>query len=340
MITVSNVSYNPVDRSVRDGFIAQTFYQTFQQKMSQDSTFKPYLGQLGNVIKAIQDQNFKRGDIDKLTTDIRTALQKAFQTKGLVLANQTQVSKLEQLICAELVANIQIDPTVNMNKQEAAAFDQLIGFATLKSRRKRNPSQIAYASLPTPLRGAVDRILQGIRDINADNRWTAANLPREYTFPVAVNPLGPDIFSDLTGYQGNHSNESHWLPKANAPENQLLTIANRIQQSPGISPGLQALLVGTNTQTIQASLANTVALGNEYDQLRQPLLQACGNANILLSVWSAVAQEVSAYIEFSLSNDISRLMYDFVNRRVYICAHYKWRNGYNPFFEVLQFPAV
>lgn len=61
---------------------------------------------------------------------------------------------------------------------------------------------------------------------------------------------------------------------------------------------------------------------------------------VKLSAMAALCQGVSAYIEFSMPGGISRLVYDPVNDRVYITAHYKWREGYNPFFEILGFPAV
>ena len=49
---------------------------------------------------------------------------------------------------------------------------------------------------------------------------------------------------------------------------------------------------------------------------------------------------VSTYVEFWLSSSqISRLIYEYVNKKFYVTAHYKWKDGYNPFFEITGVPA-
>ena len=38
------------------------------------------------------------------------------------------------------------------------------------------------------------------------------------------------------------------------------------------------------------------------------------------------------------TGSMSRLVYDVATSRLYVSAHYKWREGYNPWFEVTGVP--
>ena len=72
----------------------------------------------------------------------------------------------------------------------------------------------------------------------------------------------------------------------------------------------------------------------EYVQRINAAKAGLTHGQLRRSVWAALAAGVSPYIEFSTTDYISRMVYDCVGDSVYVSAHYKWREGYNPWFEV------
>ncbi|MGH2497393.1 MAG: DUF4157 domain-containing protein [Ktedonobacteraceae bacterium] len=343
-ITVQNIDYDPVANEFRHGIIQQAqFYQTLRAAIQGDDRFENYLGQLNNVMQIVAAQDFAQPDIDAVTTDMVTAIRAAYVNRGLVLNNAALVAALTQHIRVAVVAHIQPDHAVAMDQNERAAFDQLAGIvgAGQMSRAKAAPSQIPYGSLPAAISHSVDAVLADIRAENA--LWTVAGLGPQYTLPdtttfatTIANRQG-----DLR-YQGNHTNLAGWLPAVAVPVNQIPIIANAIYAS--ATSGLQKRLLRNNALVLMgfvgAGVPHPNRYRNEYNQLRVPRLAALGNAGLRLSAWAGLAQGVSAYIEFSMAGGMSRLIYDPVNNRVYITAHYKWRQGNNPFFQVTGFPAV
>jgi hypothetical protein len=78
----------------------------------------------------------------------------------------------------------------------------------------------------------------------------------------------------------------------------------------------------------------------EFLTLLGAALLGFSDAELHQTVWRELAYGVSGYIEFSLSTDISRMVYDVVNSRLYVSAHYKWRQGFNPWFELTGTPNL
>ncbi|HKV56928.1 MAG TPA: DUF4157 domain-containing protein, partial [Ktedonobacteraceae bacterium] len=342
-ITVQNIDYDPVANEFRHGIIQQAqFYQTLRAAIQGDNRFENYLGQLNNVMQGVAEQDFAQPDIDAVTTAIATAIRAAYNNRGLVLNNATLVAALTQHIRAALVAHIQPDHAMMMDEQERTAFDQLAGIgAAQMSRAKATPGQIPYNSLPAAIRNSVDAVLADIRAENA--LWTVAGLGPRYTLPDTTT-FAAEIANRQRGlrYQGNHTNLAGWLPAVAVPVNQIPIIANAIYAA--ATSELQKRLLRNNALVRMgfegAGLAHPNRYRDEYNQLRAARLAPLGNAGLRLSVWASLAGGVSAYIEFHMAGGMSRLIYDPVNNRVYITAHYKWRQGNNPFFQVTAFPAV
>jgi hypothetical protein len=361
-ITVLKIDFNPVDSQFhgcsidKDGFYRQLKEDVKKNPRFNAKGFEQYLYKWDNMISEVQKAEYEKKDINELTKAITEAIQTAYKNQGLVLTNRDMVTTLHDCTLNALVDNIKTYEVGGMTWEEEKAFDSLVMAtgADNMSRAKKAPSQISYGNLPKPVAQGVDGVLRTIREEN--NLWTN---PRYIAWCVAANadPAEFVIFMSSRlkksgGYQGNHTNIVKWLPKVILPVNNLqaliqpVVIAICAEATNLPDPEVQRRLQSNDP------LAELGLKTNKPNLYTGQFIQLVGNylqahpfmpgdfAALRSNAWVALAQNVSAYIEFNMPGAISRLLYDIVNNRIYICAHYKWRKGYNPFFEVLQFPAV
>lgn len=342
-ITIDHIDYNPKTNQYRDGFINQAaFYLAVRGRMLADAQFgAPYINHWANVQPVLAAQDFNAPDIDQMTAALRDAIIGQYGGARPVIAGG-RVHRLEDIVRRELIANIQPDHEVAMTGGEANAYDQLAQAANATvSRGKGVPNTIPYANLPGGVRAEVTARLTEIRNERA--RWTVAALTANLTLPNGDFIRDVITRQKALRYQGNHTNNAGWLPVVAAPADQVTAVAATIYHH--ASSGL-AKRLGAANALVRLDYAGFGGAGRnnkyraEYDQLRGQYLAGLNNNGVKLSAMAALCQGVSAYIEFSMAGDISRLVYDPVNNHVYISAHYKWREGKNPFFQVLAFPAV
>jgi hypothetical protein len=342
-IEVQNVDYDPVTTQYRDGIIHPgNFFNALRTSINDAPAFQGYRNQLNNVIANVSGQNFSTHDVDTLTATITTAVRNAYQGHGQVINSNNLVATLTDFVRTGLVGNIQPDHRTAMTQGERNAFDGLAQApSAVLSRAKGVPNTISYANLPNAVKVQVAARLTEIRNERA--RWNVAAIEPEYTLPDSAFSM--EICGRQRGlhYQGNHSTLAGWLPAVGAPVDRITPIGNAIYNQ--ASPGLQRRLTDRDPlRRMDYAAAGGQARPNryrtEYEQLRAVALNGINDQAVKLSAMAALCAGISAYIEFSMGGDISRLMYDPVNFRVYICAQYKWRQGYNPFFQVLNFPAV
>lgn len=352
-LTVENIDYNPQTGEYRHGFIQQAnFLTALRDEINGQVRWVNFRGQVNNVLNAVRDTanqdegGLRYPDIPSLADRVTTEVINEYGARGLA-AMGAQRAHLEPVIVRLLAANIQADvgAGVAMNAQEGNAYDGLRAIVTdaRMSRAKGVANPLPYDRVGGALKGAVDTVLTGIRNERA--YWRGIGIrnlhisnflpPPNEEFNVAVRNS-----QRLSHYQGNHTNLAGWLPAAAAPASPLNQQQNNILGA--ATPGLNAILLAGAPLTalgIQKGAAPT-ALGQEFITLVRAARQAITNDNLVISIGSALAQDISAYVEFSMPTDISRLVYDTVNGHAYVSAHYKWRAGYNPWFQITGFPAV
>jgi hypothetical protein len=344
-ITVQNVDFNPKPGGgFRHGFIDQgRFYAALRAAITQGPRFGvPHRNQLANVVNTVSQQSFVAAEIPALVTAIALAVRTEFGNRGVPVRGGAIVADLDDYVRDALVANIQPDLLHPQTPGEAAAFDLLLQAPhVVASRAKGTPSTIPYASLPNPVQTEVAARLTQIRNERA--QWTAAGIGPEYTLPDDAFKL--EVLNRQRGfnYQGNHTNNAGWLPAVAPPADLVTPIGHAIYAA--ATRALQGRMTRRNPLRGMDYLSaggqgRQNRYRTEYENLRAPHLPSLNNANVKLSAMAALCQGVSAYIEFSMSHDVSRLVYEPVNSRVYIATHYKWHLGYNPFFEVTGFPAL
>jgi hypothetical protein len=346
-IRVQNIDYDPEaaeDSRFRHGFVDQAaFNQALLRSIRDSQTI--LLGHRNiaqNVIRAVTGDGrlYSHGDIEDLTRAIATDIGAEYGTQGRPVAGAL-VGTLTDLVRTALVENLQIDRLRPLVREEESGFDSLLRAANaVPSRRKGTPNTIPYANLPRAIRERLDRVLGDIRTERA--RWTAAAITPEYAAPkyFATEVLQRQRSKH---YQGNHTNMAGWLPAVAAPVDLISRAAENVYRH--ASPRLQRMLKRPDPA---AALADPVVRGHVYpNQFRTECtallaqeMVGINDAAVKLSAMAALCQGVSAYIEFNIPGGISRVLYEPVNNRIYLSAHYKWHRGYNPFFEVTAFPAV
>ncbi len=331
-VTVKNIDFDPVHNKPRDGYIKQEVFSALQSSLKNDKGFTLFVGQLQNVIQAISQKDFEAPDVHQLADAIRNAVVQALGQKNLY-PNTTVKGIILQHAITAITENIQADHSVAMDQSESQAYDQLTAIVGRQamSRAKGTPSNIAYNQLPTTptnLKSAVDAILGQIRTENG--LWTTASLQPQL-FLQTLHAM-PRIRTRVPGYQGNHTNNAGWLPTVTTPLRTLQTITQhvnpriwRIMQDPQAADRLSYTGIHINAND---------ALRLQYEAGIQNAYGGMGNADAKCMAWAELAQGVSAYIEFHIPGGISRLVFDPVNQCIYVSAHYKWRQGYNPWFQV------
>jgi len=321
-----------------------------KQEINNVARYAPYRGQLNNVMNAVVatanlDGGIQSPDVSTLSTAVADQVINEYGNRALPAMAGLR-AHLEAAITRLLIPRFQVAHGVVMNAQEVNAYDQLrniVGDPQM-SRAKGTASVLTYAQLPGLLQGRVDLVLNDIRTERALWRTRGRRVSVKYFLPAPNDEFCVEVIQRQRGkrYQGNHSNNAGWLPAVAAPANPIETAQQNILGAASV--GLTAILnaFGNPLATLQIGQAGTAptALGTEFLGLVWAERQNLNNARLEASVGAALAQGVSGYVEFSMPGDMSRLVWDVVNNRIYISAHYKWRLGYNPWFRIDAYPAI
>lgn len=342
-IDVQNVDFDPVANEFRHGFVNQAgFYQNLRESIMGSAPFELYRNQLHNVMTTVSGQDFSNPDVDTLTTAITGAVRNAYQGRGQPVNSANLIATLTGFVRTALVGNIQPDHQTAMSAEEGNAFDALAqANNAVLSRAKGVPNTIPYGSLPAAVRLQVDARIAEILAEKA--RWNRAAIGPEYTVPNNTFAMEITTRQRDLHYQGNHSNLAGWLPQAAAPIDRITPLGDAIYNR--ASRKLQTILQSDDPlrrmDYVSAGGQNRPNRYRvEYERLRTQALIGINDQAVKLSAMAALCGGVSAYIEFSMAGDISRLMYNPINGRIYITAHYKWRQGYNPFFKIDEYPVI
>lgn len=355
-IFVENIDFNPIapkDTAMSHGYIdvkkfpnqlkenLTQFYSTGLQGGSRQGRVNdPYVnfrGKLNDVIEEVKKYavkgedtpTYKAADIPKLTDVIVKDLKKIYGEKGVVMgAWEGMVKGVSDAVSSALITTLHDDHS--MEGSEKSAFDKLIQNAGVAaSREKEKPTKLSMSKLGD-VKNAVQTAYDEIKKYHTDMKKTA------FQFELTDDNLMRNYWGDMPFYQGNHTNMAGWLPARVLPASWMNTLSNAIKTDAGVAaiPGLVSAL---NAKTPQATFTKNYKWKQAYNAAFAIAANAYDDNAFRQMAWLAMGSGVSAYIEFNLpgqSDGISRLLYDFVGNKFYVTAHYKWRDGYNPFFEI------
>lgn len=328
-VTVRNIDFNPdlnrpTDATVELGSLWSGIRDGILEKLP------AYQNQARNVLDQVQQGDYEAQDVDALTVVLTNAIVSGYVTKGLAGIRGSQ-PVLESVVRRSVVAAL--TPT-QMDKGERTAFDALVtnvGEAGM-SRAKGRPTPISVDSLPSFLATEVEACHEEIAQERA--RWRRESLTMDN---LNEQILCADVGARLRNghYQGNHTNRAGWLPVVPLPVHPAAGIRQSI-----LAKASPTLLVALNQPNPMVAIRNNRLDRVEYEKLHAQALAGYSDRQVADMAIAAVGFGVSVYLEFHLSHQISRLMYDFVNRQFYLTAHYKWKDGYNPFFLVTGLPQL
>ena len=342
-ITVKDIDFDPKANEYRHADIDTAFFNELKTKIRTDASFHTYLPQLDNVINAIKDADYDGTDIGALATSLTTTVRTEFGKRRMVIADRTALAaKLKEHITSALVSNLKPYWAMAMSWDEEQAFDLMNAAADSMSREKKKPSKIQYVRLPGTVKPGVDAVVAELRVMIA--KWTAALFTFAHNDQVCPNDpnlkylIPGEIIkaaaADLAHYQGNHTNLAQWLPDVAMPINRIKQVYTQISGTASLA--LWARLDSKDPVRKLALQGDGLAHNNAHKTALRTAARAANftTADVKNSVWAELGQGVSAYIEFNLPSDISRLVYDPVGNKIYLSAHYHWREGYNPWFYV------
>jgi hypothetical protein len=220
----------------------------------------------------------------------------------------------------------------DLTETEIGAVEAVLDAATTKSSAKGVPNVVPFASLNGAVDGLGDAV-QTVRNLIAGrNRLLFGRMGREMDL-MDQAALGGAAGLDL-GVRSMHQNGAGWLPPGavvlpttlDALVDLIITARNALYTDQ-IRARIAAL---PNAARSRARLAiESQAVGQVVNAL--PV-----RTRVML-IWGSYAQNQGAlmnYVEFHIAARINRMMYDYVNGRFYITAHYNWYKGYNPFFQI------
>ena len=337
-IRVQNIDYDPVAGVFRQGTINEAgFYARLRDLLNAAPFEQGHRNIRQNVCQAVQqNHDFELPDIDQLASAIAGQVTQRYNTSGRPIGTPNMQQALVRGIQQALADNIQANHAVDMDVGEGQAYDILRHRpGVVMSRAKGVPNQIDYANLPGNVRSDLNTRLAELRDERSG--LSAAALTTQDCFPGTF-AAGVCARQRELHYQGNHTNNAGWLAHVAVPNDAVSMAIDAMIHA--ASQGLREVLEDPN------GLARLNEGTNEASGWRAELRTLRNNhfqfndAQVRDAALAALCQGVSAYIEFSLSTSISRMMYDVDKHRVYLTAHYKWRDGFNPFFQVNGFPAI
>ncbi len=333
MITINNIDYNPDDQIFRHGFINMAAFNDIQQAVQAEPNFNLYNPQLQNVIQNVRNVDFDGQDVPTVAAEISQQMVNQWQQFNIMIPAPRQ-NDLNRIVEQAIAANVNPDHAMDMDEAEAAGFDQLAvnaGGDAVMSRAKGTPTPIAHGQLPAAIQGHVTTVLHEINTM--ENLFTLNAIHPRHFLPHDPTLL-TEVFDLIPHYQGNHTNMAGWLPAIGIPVNHLEAVKQAFLNS--FTPAQQHIFNAPNpleSMGIGRGL-NQTNLGTVYinEFVRQKSLLT--NPTLKESIWSYIGNNISGYIEFNIPGAVGRLVYDPMGENLYICAHYKWRNGYNPFFQI------
>jgi hypothetical protein len=223
------------------------------------------------------------------------------------------------------------------------------------SRRKGAPNTMSLLALTGADLGTATALNHVIAAVT--NRNNALNTVTDYVAGWTPRSRASEAF---IGIRSAHQNGAGWLLQFTAGaavlEAALLARANidgLALQGTG-KPNKVAMgiaLVNAFTAAAQASdvevavdASGDVSLQNYF--YRTLFWTAVPTkANRVLLAWARYATDSGAiancpYIEFAGGGWASRFIWDYVNDRFFLSAHYNWVDGFNPFFQITGTPAT
>ena len=224
------------------------------------------------------------------------------------------------------------------------------------SRRKKVPSTISKASLhgvSVPTDTALSLLI-----VNLTNRNNALNNVNDYVAGWTPRNRAGDA---MAGIRSPHQNGAHWLPN--------FTAAGAAASEAALAAAVNAAVINLNGDTrarfralgaaLQAAAAGAARASDIEDNVDASNNAALKNHFYRNVFWNAVPTKAARvqlawaryatdwgaiancpYIEFGGGGLASRFVWDYVNDRFFLSAHYNWVDGYNPFFEITGTPAT
>ena len=343
-VRVSRIDFDPTATAAqawRHGHIEPAFWTALQNALFEDDALdtdkkkRDFRNQLDNVMKPLKTGDHEGTDIPTLAGVIADRLIAGYLQKGLGAAS-TKRDLFIGHITTELVKHIEKSPTKDMDAGEAYGFDLMkkaveAGGGQM-SRRKGAPSTLPRTRLPAELESSIKQWRTGW--VKETRRWTAAGLAQSSCFRGDRDDRrqAPEEREPLPGRPPNNAGGCPAIPRS--------TMSTPCSRPPTRrrAPGLKAKLdqpypakaLGMDSPGYDLVDADRA----EYVQRINAAKAGLTHGQLRRSVWAALAAGVSPYIEFSTTDYISRMVYDCVGDSVYVSAHYKWREGYNPWFEV------
>lgn len=329
-IVIEYIDHDPdegqIDGKIKDG----PFFADIQATLSGHKDFTgPYKTQLANAMAIVKETREVKGPDAKIVIDgLEALIIKAYSTRGVTGWSAKLKGTLREIIETTLPNYIVPMHKHTLDKEERPIFNQLVSIIGKQnmSRSKGLPTPIPRAKLPGALGADVDAVRGEIA--TETNRWTMAALTYEQ---MGLDNLQTVILPRIKPrYQGNHSNRAGWLVNSPLPANWIDPAKAQIFANASVA--LRAELAKPDAST---HIGSNPALLNEYQGLFAAATAGRNDAALRQMAWLAAGLGLSPYIEFSLpSTGISRLMYNLATGEVFVTAHYKWADAYNPFFRV------
>jgi hypothetical protein len=257
-----------------------------------------------------------------------------------------------------LIHQLAISTATNASEKERNVFTQLLKEADPKSRAKGTPSVVAVGKLldaqQASIKNLQDRLIERNNEID---------LLATYVNSTATDPHHR-ANSGFGNLRSTHEGRAGWL--AASPQS--------VQQSfqATFTQWLAGMIQAPNSQeaiTLQgfAASKNKVLAQLTLDELEATnapravkrvvygslFFRNVGSVGLTTKgervqlAWaryvdSAVNNQGSTYLEFDGVNGqgISRIVWNFITDQFFICVHYNWFKGYNPFFAVTGLPRT
>ena len=331
-IKVLKIDFNPVSGNVEANIPEVGFYATFARKVGENKLLKLYKPQLTNVLKGLKLQDFEDEDVNRLTVAIVKSVNAVYRQNKVDAWPDDARAAFTDVVRESLVENLK---DTKMDAREADDFDTLVTAAgpAAMSRSKGAPTKIAVDALPPALKAEVLKCRGHLSTERAG--WGVTVFDVDDLIESQLGGRVGESLQQFGSYQGNHTNRAGWLPTIAVPASPLDGIRAQIIRISS-QPLKNAIRSADAGKKIEANAYLSQEFRARYDTVTNGMT-ADEFGDIALA---SLGYGVSTYVEFWLSSSqISRLIYEYVNKKFYVTAHYKWKDGYNPFFEITGVPA-
>jgi hypothetical protein len=196
---------------------------------------------------------------------------------------------LEDLLGAQLATGM-------TTQAEVDAFDLLLTRATVTSRSKRVPNEVAISQLPDALSTAVRNQVDAAKARNLLLRAKSSRTAKRALNRGKPEELGPDAARDMVGIRSPHYNTDNWLP--DRPVNGLANLG-------GVQRGL------STDEVARVYWYGYTKSVNDDD-------------SAFIEFNMGTISQIGGW----------RVLYDYMAGDFYLTLHYNWHKGYNPFFKL------